>query len=180
MKLLKITEAINAAILEIFPTAKAYGIATPAKRGEETLPSEGEKYIGIDDTYALQIYHKIGDITFGHNTRDGYGMNLIKTGKVSASMILFINERRLGLKPDELVLLLMAKLPKDIDSTMGLKKVKVDINNVILNSAQVYAQEYKSDTYRLGLEQHLIQVGYSITMVIDNTCLPNCPEDFKL
>ena len=170
MKLSETIQELNKTILATFPTARVYGITTPAQRGEEILPSEGEKYIGIDDTYALQVYHKINTVTYSEN-RKGYGDGNLISANASASMILFINERRLGLKPDELVLLLIAKLPKEIE---------VQINNVILNSAQVYAQEYKSGTYRLGLEQHLIQVGYSITMVIDKKCLPNCPEDFKL
>lgn len=175
-----IVQEINKVIEVTFRDAKTYGIARTAVRGEELLPTIDEQYIGIDDTYALQVYHKLSQITMGtRNGRAGYGDNTADPlNTYSMVMVVMSDEQRTKLMADQIALVIQSAIYNISYSTDFFRSVDVSIRSVILNSEQVYQQEYRSDSYRLSEKQSLMQINYSVEITWKPGCFAVCPEDF--
>ena len=169
---------INKQLCALLPGAKIYGIAKPAKRGNEILPvtiqNEKEFYVGIDGKEPLQLYHKEISTTSTQETRNTYGDAVyddVTTHQMS--MIIFFDEKRMGIDADELYI----KIQRTISGLLkipGTKSVYISVTSIIMDDARVYQQEYQSDTFRLSVCQRLIQVNYNIRVAIDKRCLEEC------
>lgn len=171
-----IVDAINAAIP--INGRDMYGIATPAVRVDQMLPAIGEVYIGIDDSYPIRVYHKLNGMTSLIRPGSGFGDSTGDQVNVyQMSMIVFNNQRLTKIKPDQLVLLMQVNTPRAVKSDY-FKTIRITYNNVILNNAQVWAQEYGATTYRLGLMQNLFQINYTVEATFKEGCFAKCPEDF--
>jgi len=172
-----IVTQINTKLSTVFTVGfKPYGIAKTVTRGAETLPSIDETYIGIDDINALQVYHKLNTINLTQKTNSGYGDDIyynINTYRLS--MIAFNNKKRTKLNDDELALIIQSAFPKII--TSDYLSVRNTMTGVILNSQSIYAQEYKSERYRLDENQSLFQIEYNTEIIFKTDCLVLCPED---
>lgn len=167
---------INTHIASLLPGIKTYGIAKLTKRGTETMPAEGETYIGIDDVYKTQVYHKINGLTISRQTT-GFGDSVKKLYTYQMSMILFLN--RVKFEAEDIVPLFDANIPQQI-KTDYTQRVTINFLSAILNDEQVYTQEYKnSSTYRLGPDQRLIQVNYSLEALYKPGCFDVCPEELN-
>lgn len=171
-----IVAQLNTTISGIFPEVKTYGIAQSARRDEEVLPYYNEQYIGIDDTYKMQVYHKLNSMTSTIRPANGYGDSQgVQVNTYGMSMIVFINKI---LERDEVVLLIQSNFPETLTSSF-YRSVRLTFNNAILNSANVYQQEYQTDKYRLFGGQYLIQINYSLETVFKKGCFIKCPEDIQ-
>lgn len=172
-----IVDWINESLAGIIPGAKFYGIARTAAKDDKILPvTENEKYIGLDDTYPAQIYHKHLTISSANVPNSGYGDNLSSLSNTyGMAMVAFIDEKKTGIKADELYTIIQAKIT-GILKIEGYKSVRVSVANAILNDGQVWAQEYGNTPLRLTISQRLIQIGYSVVMTLDKNCIkiPNC------
>lgn len=175
-----IVNCINCSLEDFFDKSfKAYGIAYPGIRGEESLPVSSGVYVGIDDIYATQVYHKINGINISKVRGTGVGRNQDDTlHTYQMSMIWYNSENKNNIPPDQLALIVNHKIPKIFHSDF-FKTVRVSLTNVILNSQQVYQQEYKSDTFRLGEYESLTQINYTVETVIKTGCFEICPEDLQ-
>lgn len=153
-----------------------HGIAESVKRSQETLPEINEKYVGIDDIHPVIIYHRLNDMRSSIKPKTGYGRAVGDFSNVyGLSMVVFLDRKKTGLYPDELLLLIQANFPEKL-SLQPYKQVSVSFGSVVLNSAQVYSQEYTSDTYRLKSDQYLFKINYSIEAVFSKDCFNKCPE----
>lgn len=167
---------INQETAKLLPSGKFYGIASLVQRNGETLPSEGEKYIGIDDIYPLQIYHKINGLTISRQTR-GFGDNLDQLYTYQMAMVVFLNKPNFA--PEDLVPILQANLPQQF-KTDYTKRVSINFLSAVLNDQQIFTQEYKNTTaYRLNLDQRLIQVNYTLEVLYKPGCFDVCPEELN-
>jgi hypothetical protein len=167
---------INERILEIIPGGQVFGIAHTAKRGEELVPVVGETYVGIDDTFPFQAYHKQNTLTSANVPRTGYGdsENYLQN-TYSNSLVIFFNYDKCNLTVDELYTFIQASIT-GILKTDGYRQVRVNVSSAILNDAQVWSQEYGNKEFRLDASQRLIQIGYSVIYTLDKNCItiPNC------
>lgn len=167
---------INNQIAGLLPGLKAYGIAKLTKREKETLPAEGEVYIGIDDTYKAQIYHKINGLNIARQT-SGFGDNVKKIYTYQMAMILFLN--KVNFNAEDIVAIFDANIPQQI-KTDYTQRVNINFLSAVLNDEQIYSQEYKnSDTYRLGVGQRLIQINYTLEALYKPGCFDICPEELN-
>lgn len=167
---------INGQIGTILPDLKAYGIAKLTKRGTETLPAEGELYIGIDDINKSQVYHKINGITIARQP-NGFGDAVKKLYTYQMSMILFLNKVKFA--AEDIIAIMDTNIPQQI-KTDYMQRVTINFLSAILNDEQVYTQEYKnSNTYRLGPDQRLIQVNYTLEALYKPGCFDVCPEEIN-
>lgn len=174
-----IVQNINDALCGVFKGAQVYGIARTAIREDGLIPVIQEKYIGIDDNFALQVYHKINGITI--STRPGSGVGRDPGHNVNTfqmSMIVYSSEKRTKLAADQIALIIQSVVPKIISSDFFLS-IRTQLTSVILNSQQVYAQEYKSDTFRLDEYQSLTQINYTVEIAFKTGCFDICPEDLE-
>ena len=159
-------------------TGEKYGVATPAIRGDQVIPSFKEKYIGIDDSFPVRIYHQLNGMVSSIRPNSGYGDDTGDYVTVfQMSMIVFNNQSLSKLKPDQLVLFLQVNTPRKVESDT-FKKITITYNNAILNDAQVFSQEYGSTDFRLKLNQNLIQINYTVEVTYINGCFAKCKEDF--
>ena len=177
--MLSISDIVNWSNEKICPLIaglKSYGIAKTAVKDSGIMPYIDEQYIGIDDTYKAQIYHKQLSITSSVVTRSGYGdsdANLQNT--YGMAMFVYFNEEKCGSRADELYTYIQTVIT-GILKAEGYKSVRVNVLNAVLNDSQVWAQEYGQTPYRLAGSQRLIQINYSIVMVFEKNCItiPQC------
>ena len=64
---------LNESLARVFKGAKFYGIATPATRENKTSPVVEEREVSFDDSFALQLYYKLGEISVSN--KPGFGDN---------------------------------------------------------------------------------------------------------
>lgn len=174
--ILDIVRLINKHLDNLLPGLKTYGIAQLVPRDTETLPAEGEKYIGLDDIHSAQVYHKINGMTITRQAR-GFGDKVDQLYTYQMSMIVFLAKP--FIRPEDLVPLLQNALPQQF-KTDYTKRVSINFLSAILNDQQVFAQEYKNTSaYRLDLNQHLFQVNYSLEVLYKPGCFDVCPEELN-
>jgi hypothetical protein len=171
-----ITTWANERVCQFIPGLKSYGVAKTASNGDKIMPYVDEKYIGIDDTYHAMLYHK--KLTIGSTTvpRSGYGDNEASLQNTyGMAMILYYNEKKCGFTADKLYTFIQSSITGVLKSE-GYRSIRVNVLNAVLNDAQVWAQEYGASPFKLAGPQRLIQVNYSIVMVLDKNCIeiPKC------
>lgn len=166
---------INDRVCTIIPGIKAYGIAKSAIREGKQLPYTGEKYVGIDDTFISQVYHKQLTLNTLSVPNSGYGDNEFSIQNTHGmAMILYYDESKSG-PPDQIYSFIQSSITGVLKAE-GYKSIRVNVSSAILNDGQVWAQEYGQTPLKLMGPQRLIQVNYSIVAVFDKDCisLPNC------
>lgn len=166
----------NERIEPLIPGMKTYGVAKAAVKGDFIAPYVDEKYIGIDDTYPAQMYHKELSVSSTAIARTGYGDNTQDLQSTfQMALIVFYNEKTSGIAADELYTFIQT-LITGILKIENYKLVRVGVSSAILNDGQVWAQEYGQTPYKLSGPQRLIQINYSIVVVLNPKCItiPNC------
>lgn len=181
MSVSNIITEVNKSIPECLK-AKVYGLAqtvirTRAGDEYEFLPGivsdNGEvKYVGLDDTESIIIYHKCKGITC--NTKPGRGDSYDVLNVYDNAMIVYSDRQKTKLRPDELVLLIQANLPSTI-TLAPYMLIAVKFLNVVLNDQVVFLQEYKETDFRLPANKNLIQINYSIETTFQKRCFKECP-----
>lgn len=171
-------------ITEKFTGSRVFGLAQSMIRetsgGLELIPAlvdkEGEgKYIGIDDTAPITIYHKSNSITVTDKPNSGVGDSRAhKVDTYSNSMIVFMDRKATCLLPDEFLLFIQANLPDEI-KIQNYKSVNIRLQNIILNSQQVLASEYQNTEYKIPPRFSLFAINYQIESVFDKSCFATCP-----
>lgn len=167
---------INNELCDLIPGAEVYGIARTALKDERMMPycPADDKYIGIDDTFPFQAYHKELSLSTANVPRSGFGDNISDLANTyGMALIIFFDEKKLGVKTDELYTLIQSRIT-GILKIEGYKQIRIGVTNAILNDGQVWAQEYGQTVFRLSASQRLIQIGYSVTLTLDKNCFPKC------
>ena len=171
-----ITGWVNGKVGKFMPDLKTYGIAKAAVKGDNIAPYVDEKYIGIDDTFKAQAYHKQLTISSTNVPSSGYGDNEQSLQNTfGMALIIYFNEEKCGFSADKLYTFIQSAITGRLKSE-GFKSVRIGVSSAILNDAQVWAQEYGATQYKLAGPQRLIQVNYTIVMVYDKECIsiPQC------
>jgi len=159
---------INNSLGGVFKGAKFYGVATLVEREGKSQPSVDEQAVTFDDSYALQTYHKLGAVNVTY--KQGYGDTMNTTNTYAVSAIVFNNEKITKLKSDEVAMIIQSILALNDSATL---------TGIILNSQQVFAQEYRGTAYSLNEYQSLMQLNYTVEINFKGNCFNLCPEDFS-
>jgi hypothetical protein len=153
-----------------------YGIAESVNRNEHMLPEINSIYVGVDDIHPAIIYHRLNDMRSSIKPNTGYGRDAGDYSNVyGLSMVVFLDRKKTGLYPDELLLLIQANFPERL-ALSPYKMIVVSFGSTLLNSSQVYSQEYAIDTYRLKADQYLFKINYTIEAVFSKNCFDKCPD----
>jgi len=165
---------INSRLCNVIPGMKLYNIAQIVSREAATVPVVDEKDAAFDDTHPAQIYHKINGLTMA-TTATGFGRdnNLLYTYQMS--MIVFLNKRHI--RPEDFPIIAQGNIPQRF-TTENTQSVSIKFLSAILNDQQVFAQEYRSP-FRLGTNQRLFQINYSLEVVYKPGCFEKCPEEIN-
>lgn len=180
---LSIITQINASLQNLgLKNSMFYGVGEVIGEGAEKKPviidrSGNAKNLTVDDKYSMVIYHLLNSISTTKELRRSYGDS---TGEIkntiNGSLIVFSDSGKIKMTTDELFLFLQANWPETLTVT-PYNGVKTLINNVILNSRQVWNSQY-GVPYGLKLNQHLTQVNYTIESTHKHGCFVNCPEEY--
>lgn len=167
-----IISQINDSLDGIFKGGKTYGMATLVEREGKGRPVVDEMPVSYDDSYAMQMYHRVlgANITY----RNGYGNSQTTINTYQVSAVVFNNERLTKIKTDEIATIMQSVL-----SVLNISSVRILPTAIILNSQQIFATEYKGVPYALNEYQSLMQINYQVEMVFQGNCFDLCPEDFK-
>lgn len=168
-----IVKQINDALEGIFKGSKLYGVAGLVEREGRTTPVINEVSVGYDDSYAMQMYHRLtGPITVTYLPGYGDTMNTVNTFALSA--FVFNNEKITKIKTDEIAMIIQSIL-----QVLNIPSVKIRLTQIILNSQQIFATEYRGIPYALNEYQSLMQINYTVEIKYQGVCFNLCPEDFQ-
>lgn len=156
--------------------SKTHGIGQTVLRGDDKLPAivkqNGEaEYVGIDDRFSVRVYHKLNSVNIRRTA--GYGTSIPIVNSYSLSMIIFSNRKLSKLFSDELLTLIQSQVP----DSLGLKpyaQIVIALNSANLNDLQVYNQEYATKDYRLGPQNNLFQLNYTVEASFTKGCFNTC------
>lgn len=163
---------LNGVLSPVFKGGNFYGIAVLTDREGKWQPVAGEIPVSYDDSYALQVYHKINGITITYKPGVGRNDNTINTFAMSA--IVFNNEKKTGLRQDEVAMIFQSLIANININSVGITPV-----SVILNSPAIFASEYRGHDYRLPADMSLMQINYNVDITFKSGCFDLCPEDFS-
>lgn len=167
-----IVTSINASLNTVFKGIKTYGITYSVEREGKTQPVSNEVAVTFDDSYAMQVYHKVNGASITYKPGMGRQDNTVDTFQMSA--YIFNNERITKLKPDEIAMIFQSVL-----SLTNIISVRVLPVNIILNSQAIFNTEYRGSTYPLDENNSLLQINYNVEVTFKSGCFDLCPEDFS-
>lgn len=167
-----IISQVNTALEGVFKGSKLYGIATIVEREGKTQPVVDSMPVGYDDSYAMQMYHRVQGATITYTP--GYGDTKTTTNTFQVSAVVFNNERITKIKTDEIAMIMQSVL-----SGLNIISVQVLPTQIILNSQQIFGTEYRGIPYSLNEYQSLMQMNYTVEIVFKGICFNLCPEDFS-
>lgn len=162
--------------IELPKGSAVYGVAELVPRDDQTLPEIDGKFVGIDDTHPVRIYHRILGMSSKIDVKGGYGNavgDVLNT--YSIAMVVFLQHERAKLYPDQLILFIQANMPDRL-KMIPYKDIKVTFTGASLDSQTNWTQEYRSGTdYRLKSDQFLFKINYSIETIFSKGCFKECP-----
>lgn len=188
MKINDVTLSINENLKDVFskyPGIVFHGIAETVLKKQGTvemympalfLDSGDYQYVGIDNTFTMIGYHKLNRLStsFQLNSVKSYGRKEgIYTNNYSLSLFLYYDRKKIKLFPDEVYLKIISALQNGM-KIKGFNSVIARINEVILNSQQVFQKEYKGVDFKLPVEKSILEIGYTVEGTFDKDCLDNC------
>lgn len=143
----------------------------------ETMPvisvNNDYKFIGIDDTYPLIIYHKhlgtsYADVDIDER-RETNRMRMIVFGKLEP----------LNLTAEELGAYVVSLFPSEIkkkDYQLPINIEGVTLNDVNADSESVFNTEYRNTSFVLSANMALLQFSYTIESTYIKGCFDPCAE----
>jgi hypothetical protein len=137
------------------------------------LSGNGTK-VSPDDTYPLQIYHKILNRTYQVKPSSVGSRANVVSEKTDVKMIVAGWTNILQLSQEDVEALIASNFPDQIDPSLytplRLQNLVVTLQSSVLDRAQVYAGEYRGITYQIGPEQILLSIRYQIESTWKKGC----------
>lgn len=162
--------------IELPKGSEVNGVAELVPRDDQTIPEIDGKFVGVDDTFSVRIYHRVLSVASKTDIKKGYGNDVGEVSNTySITMVVFLQHERAKLYPDELLLFIQSKMP---DRLIGppYNDIRVTVTGAGLDSQSNWTQEYKSGAnYRLKSDQFLFKINYSIETTFSKGCFKECP-----
>ena len=137
------------------------------------LTGTGTK-INPDDTYPIQIYHKILNKTYQVKPSSVGSKANVVSEKTDVKMIVAGWTNRLQLTQEDLEALITSNFPDQISPSLytplRLQNLVVTLQSSVLDRAQVYAGEYRGIPYQVRPEQILFSIRYQIESTYKKGC----------
>lgn len=151
----------------------------------ETVPCEttndGEGFpIYPDDSFPLQIYHKILGSVIRVNPNLQYGRTEdVLTRTVSLSMVAISQRAKTKLSAEELDLLLLYGMPYGLDKqsikNLNLKSCNINVLGTDFDSQAIYSREWPSAGKPLSPDLVILEIKYQIGCTFNRKCInPLC------
>lgn len=162
--------------IELPKGSAVYGVAELVPRDDQTLPEIDGKFVGIDDTHPVIIYHRLLSVSTRIPQKTGYGREAgYVSNTYSIAMVVFLQHERAKLYPDQLLLFIQSNMP-DRMKAEPYNDIVITFTGASLDSQTNWTQEYRSGTdYRLKSDQFLFKINYNIETTFLKGCFKECP-----
>lgn len=166
----------------------AYQVARESTEGEQlevfpaiVEPEKDPRYIGVDDTYPLIIYHRVLSNTYADDAKqsqygDGFSAQVCSTDML---MVVFAKRAALKLSADQLEALLVSGFPdqfvRSATAEMQLT-AKATLQASTMDVFTVFAGEYRNVKFFLGVEDILFSLKYKIESRYRKGCFKLCGD----
>lgn len=179
----EITDIINRQIGCCLPVgSKLYGLTQLIQRPVvgsdqvQTLPAMVDRfgegtYVGLDDTYPLQLYHRMLTLAISYPAASGYGDSQADTlNTFGMLMVVYMQQRRVDLALDELLLTLQ-ELIQFQQPIAPYKMITVRATGTQLVSSTVFGQEYQNTGDRIPPGAFLFSISYQVEVRYRKGCI---------
>lgn len=163
---------------------RIFGLTQPVQRGKtDVIPAclvGGEwKYVGVDDTDNLRMYHKLYTDSYELVQGSSYGRSGGDEKCISTlGLVVFGMRDRVKLSQYDLKQLvnrnLIERISKAETSALKLKSVIIGAVSANMDMASVFSQEYKNVPYALNEKHILFELKYQIEVTYQKECSPTC------
>ena len=137
------------------------------------LTGNGSK-VNPDDTYPIQIYHKILNKTYQVSASSVGSRSNVVTERTDVKMVVAGWTSRLQLTQEDLEALIASNFPDQIApalyTPLRLQRLVVTLQSSVLDRAQVYREEYRGIPYQVRPEQILFSIRYQIESTYKKGC----------
>lgn len=171
-----------------FQNAKFNAIAERIKiTGEETerwevavIDNDGEaQTVCIDDTYAMQVYHRIDSLEYPIVPENDYGKPGHTMTEVANMRMIFLGDRgRLTVRPENVVAAAVVDFPKEFlpaeITPLQLNSCMIDIGTTELDPYMVWDREFTGSAMELDTNTILCSISYRITSTFNKSCFKLC------
>lgn len=166
----------------------AYQVTRETTDGDQIFPAlfnngEVERYIGVDDTFPLIVYHRVLNNSYSQDTK--YTDTYVST--TNMVMVVYAKRSKVNLTPDQVEAMIVGGFPQFIKTGTleamgldGMMNVQFIPGTTTLNPLEVFAGEYKNVAYRLGADEVLFSIRYTILTTFNKDCLTNCCDSVPL
>ncbi len=181
-----INNSIAAQLTDVrFGGSEYNGIVTYAINNDKLMPMLADNYddnrfIGVDDTFPIRIYHRNNGISYSDVPGNSYGHegHLGKKEVDNMSVIVYGNRALIRMTPEELEGAIMSGMPSAIARTtltaLKISSCVIKPTSSILDPVLVYATEYRTDRFDLGPNALFIRLNYNIESSYKNSCFNIC------
>lgn len=135
-------------------------------------------YVGIDDTYPFQVYHRVIRPNVEYNSEQDFGnlKSIIET--TDMQMIVIGDRARLQLTAEDIKTGIAASLPLELPDNelniLGLQQVNILPGNFNWNRYDVYRNEFNIKESFFNTNTIIFSFSYQIETVYDQTCFTLC------
>jgi hypothetical protein len=138
-----------------------------------------------DDTYPIQIYHKLLHKTYAVKVTSTGDRANIMIEKTDAKMVVAGWTDRLQLTQEDLEALIVSNFPDQIRDTvyrpLRLQHLSVSLQSCQLDRSQVFREEYKGIPYQVAPAQILFAIRYQIESTYQKGCfiITDCQPQYQ-
>lgn len=136
------------------------------------------RYIGIDDTYPIQVYHRVIRPGAEWNVESDFGdlRNIVET--TNMLMVVIGDRNRLKLTAEDIKTGIVAALPLEIPdselNSLGLKSANIIPGEFNWNKYEVYRSEFNLRDPALKTNTIMFSLSYQIETVYGQSCYTLC------
>lgn len=176
---------INEQICGIVKGARVYGLASTMIRTSNTanqnqsipatVTKDGEgNFVGIDDTFPMQLYHRLNSVASSLVAKSGFGDNAGDYRNVfNCSMIVYLNRKKTDMFPDDLFL----RIQNEVESPVAMenfRNIAIVFAAMNLNETAIFAAEYSNTDFKISTDSNLFSITYTIEAIYQKNCLKLC------
>lgn len=136
------------------------------------------EYVGIDDTYPFQIYHRVIQPNAAINIEQEFGDRKAIKETTNMLMVVIGDRNRLQLTAEDIKTGIAAALPLELPDNqlniLGLQQANILPGNFNWNRYDVYRNEFNIKESFFNTNTIIFSFSYQIETVYDQTCFTLC------
>lgn len=135
-------------------------------------------YVGIDDTYPFQVYHRVIQPNAAENIEQAFGDRKEIKETTNMLMVVIGDRARLQLTAEDIKTGIAASLPLELPdnelNNLGLQQANILPGSFNWNRFDVYRNEFNLKESFFNTNTIIFSFSYQIESVYDQTCLSIC------